>query len=148
MFYVIQLLWVGAAYYNAKEEFAWSFPFREIYFRESEKQSEKAHRYGAAFITFMILCCSIGVAETYSTSLNGKLKAGAIAFYTIGGIYWLLFDIFFAKLLKKDWWYLGTSANTDNFIQKYYGKDAGKIKAGFLILSIIALNIFFITTKL
>ena len=138
LFYADQLIFILVTYISVKEEIYATWAYRE-YAPANTIQSKLFHRWGAANIfIFMIVC-----AMAFSTSIINAIILSAIN----GFIYWLLFDIWYAKGIKQKWYYLGGESSSDNWLKKYLGKNAGKNKAYLCILIIVLLNLFFVIFK-
>lgn len=127
MFYIDQILFVLIAYISAQEEINGTWAFR-TYASPGTIQSKLYHRWGFVHMAF------VGVITAWAfhtTLLDAAYLAVLNAF-----IYWLLFDIWYAKGINKDWWYLGGEADLD---KKLINK--GKLKAYICLAIIITINI-------
>ena len=136
-FYIDQILFLLITFLSAKEEINGTWAFR-TYAEAGTIQSKLYHKYGGMLIVI------IGILAAYAFA---GITLSTILLTLINGfIYWLLFDIWYAKGINQEWYYLGNEAESDKGLKKYFGKNAGKNKAYFCIASIVILNIikFFI----
>jgi hypothetical protein len=122
MIFLVIIGWALYAWFDAKEEAAWSWPFRNFDWQtfESMKGSKgkQAHRYGAAGVFIML------VLTAYVFFLaEDKWEAIPAAFLLCGLTYWLVFDIAYALTIGQKWFYLGSTASTDRIVKN------GKVKA-------------------
>lgn len=142
MIYITQILFFLYAYWNGKEEAAWSWPYRNISFSEYDKENnlEQAHDSGAARVVMALTIGSLPYVFI-ETGLVDKILWFIISFLIHGICYWLVFDPVIAKHIGKNWDYIGDTADTDNFLIKHLGKNAGQIKAIVCAGIIIAFNI-------
>jgi len=105
---------------------------------------EEAHDSGSARVVMAMLLASIPYLFTES-GLVDKLLWFIISLFITGICYWLVFDPVFSKSIGKNWDYIGETSDTDNFLIKHLGKNAGEIKAivcaGIIVLFNV-INIF------
>lgn len=130
-YYIAQALFIAVAFVSVKEEINGTWAFRK-YAPPHTIQSKRYHYWGWIFILIVNTLSAFAFSKSIAEFI--------ITFFTIGFIYWLLFDIWYAKGINRDWYYLGDEAATDKWL-KHFGKNTGKNKAYFCIAIIIALNI-------
>ena len=135
LFYANQLIFVLITFFSAKEEIYGTWAFRE-YAPANTIQSKLYHRWGIKTIA------TIGIVSAFAFN-TGFLSFALLSFIN-AFIYWLLFDIWYAKGIGQKWYYLGNEATTDKRLKKYFGKNAGKNKAYFCIAIIVVLNIAYV----
>lgn len=132
LFYVDQILFALISFISAKEEVNGTWAFRE-YAAPGTIQSKLYHRWGYIFIVL------VGIISAFA------FNAGFISFVLLcflnAFIYWLLFDIWYAKGINQNWYYLGNEASSDKGLKKYFGKNVGKNKSYFCVSVIVILNV-------
>ena len=136
-FYINQLIFVLISFISVKEEVNGTWAFR-TYAPAGTIQSKLYHRWGYAFIAL------VGILSAFAFNI-GIISFLLLCFINLF-IYWLLFDIWYAKTIGEDWHYVGNEAATDKKLKQYFGKNAGKNKAYFCIAMIVALNVVYILT--
>jgi len=130
------------AYFNAKEEAAWSWPYRNITFSEydKERELEQAHDSGASRVVIAMLLASVPYLFT-EHALVDKLLWFIASLFMTAICYWLVFDPVYSKSIGKNWDYIGDISDTDNFLIKHFGKNAGEIKAVACAAIIVVFNV-------
>lgn len=152
---VIILLWWWFASKSAREEVAFTWPFRELGeacfpLEVKRRLSDTFHRNGGSYV----LSHAIGYASMVTVvcvfrSLPDLTCAiiYALTFIICLLTYWLVFDINYAKGIGQLWYYLGDTSDTDNWLRRF-GKDVGKKKAYFCVVVIaLCLAGYFLLTK-
>lgn len=144
MIYLTQILFALYAYFNAKEEAAWSWPYRNISFSNYDKEREldAAHDSGGARVVMAMIIGSTPYLYL-ETGLFDKTLWFIISMFISGISYWLVFDPVIAKNIGKNWDYIGDTADADNFLIKHLGKNAGQIKAILCAAIILTFNILY-----
>lgn len=131
MSYVDQILFVLIAFISVKEEINATWAFR-TYAPPHTIQSKMYHVWGACFITVVGIICAY--------AFGNNIKEYIVLTALNGFIYWLIFDIFYAKGIGQKWYYLGGEAKSDSTLKKILGANAGRNKAYACIIIIIILN--------
>jgi hypothetical protein len=149
-FFICQIVLALFAYCDAREEVYWSYPYRKVKWDGKEMHSRGAHHWGAfGFGILLIWPAVLSLVEFKPTATFTILKwlqsAGMVLFYTVacGLAYWSVFDPTYAKRIGKDWWYLGSSADTDNWLVRQLGPNAGKVKLIVSVLIVALMNILY-----
>jgi hypothetical protein len=141
---LLNLAWWLSAYYDSREETAWSFPFRMFDWGENwqgnkAEQSDVAHSAGARSVGTLLVLTAVLFATTmypYSGTIWHVALYGMFAFISCGLVYWRYFDIGYSKLIGMGRFYLGGTAGLDKWLKKNYGEKAGKKKALFCFIGI------------
>jgi hypothetical protein len=143
LIFITQILFCLYAYYNAREEAAWSWPYRNLTFSEYEKETnlDEAHDSGGARVVMALLIAAVPFVFLEQGLIN-QIIWPLISIIIHGLCYWLVFDPVIAKHIGKNWDYIGSTADTDNFLIKHLGKNAGEIKAIVCAGIIILFNVF------
>lgn len=145
----IYVMWFAIAGYQAQEEVAFTWPFRNLgddNFPPDVKarMSKIAHRQGAASVIVMALSLSLLYGSLIAWLFQNWLFffAGIAISFTAGlTMYWLVFDIRYARGIGQPWDYLGDTAATDNWLRSL-GPRAGRNKAylcGYALAGFLAL---------
>ena len=137
-FYADQLIFAVIAFFSAREEKYGTWAFRE-YAPANTIQSKLYHSWGIKTIILM------GIVTGFA--FNTSFVSFVLLCFLNAFIYWLLFDIWYAKSIGNDWYYIGNEAFTDRRVKKYFGKNAGKNKAYFCIALIVVLNMLQLLLK-
>lgn len=142
MIYLTQILFCLYAYFNAREEAAWSWPYRNISFSNYDKEREldTAHDSGGARVVMAMFIGSVPYLFI-EDGIGGKLLWFILSMFISGICYWLVFDPVIAKNIGKNWDYIGDTSDTDNFLVKHLGKNAGEIKAIICAAIILIFNV-------
>ena len=130
-FYIDQVIFVLLTFFSAREEKYGTWAFR-MFAPANTIESKLYHSWGIKTIILMGIVSGFG----FST---GVISFVLLCFLN-AFIYWLLFDIWYAKSVGNDWYYMGNEAGTDRKVKKYFGKDPGKKKAYLCILVVVLLN--------
>ena len=133
-FYIDQVIFVLLTFFSAREEKYGTWAFR-MFAPANTIESKRYHSWGIKTIILM------GVVSGFGFS-TGFVSFVLLCFLN-AFIYWLLFDIWYAKAIGEEWYYLGSEADTDKKLKKYFGKQPGKNKAYLCILMITFLNILY-----
>lgn len=133
------------AFASAFEEAAFTWPFRELIFNfdVKMKQLKIAHRAGAIGVAILFASMGIVLGHHYQADLEMRFLVAIIATFSYAINYWLVFDIAYAKLIGKDWFYIGETADEDNWLRRILGRYAGEWKAVICVALIIGLNLLF-----
>ena len=131
-FYIDELLFVLIAFVSTKQQVNATWAFR-TYAPAHTVQSKMYHVWGACFTILIGFICAYAFGK--------DIKEQIILVILNGFIYWLLFDILYAKGIGQKWYYLGNEAKTDSKLTNLFGKNVGKKKAILCILIILILNI-------
>lgn len=131
-----QMIFLLFAVSSAYEEAAFTFPFREIDFKDKERQLKIAHRSGA----MGMICLGLGAGVIQAFSFPG-LWIGFLTGIACLFCYWLVFDIVYAIRIGQKWSYLGSTAGTDQWLTKLLGRNAGAKKGLFCLIVLIAINL-------
>jgi hypothetical protein len=123
---IVQLLMLVIAILSALEELHATAGFRECGAVAGDLR--KFHLYG--WLLIGAICAGFGLLS--SPELLVVVKVTALCSL----IYWLVFDISYALLIKKPWYYLGETSWWDRLV----GRNGGKLKAGFCLIAIGILN--------
>jgi hypothetical protein len=139
MIIVVIIGWMLFAWFDAKEEAAWTYPFRSFdwmaFEPEKMKQNRKAHNNGAAAILVMLILTSGLFALA-----GGVWYWFLVAFAVSGLSYWLVFDIAYALAIGQKWYYLGSTASTDKLVKN--GKVKAFICAGLIVGIVVGYLLF------
>ena len=131
-FYIDQIIFVLISFISVKEEVNGTWAFRE-YAAAGTIQSKLYHRWGYIFIAL------VGILSAFAFN-TGFISFVLLCFLNLF-IYWMLFDIWYAKGINQAWYYLGGEADTDKRLKRYFGKNAGKNKTYMCIITILILNV-------
>jgi hypothetical protein len=101
------------------------------------------HREGAARDGLILFALSVFTAAIKGDGLLSSLYFFADTFIALGFTMWTAFDIMMARALDQKWYYLGTTSDTDVKLKQKLGKNAGKIKAIFGLLIVIATTVVY-----
>lgn len=148
---ILQILWWQSAKKDAKEEVAWSFPFRTfdwgVLQPKKNYYSREAHRYGAQSVGILLIITSFGYAGSlYSYHALWQVAIDFIlSFLSCGLVYWKYFDMAYAKEIGMDRFYLGGTAFLDKMLKKRFGEKAGRKKALFCSVGIAVADAILIT---
>lgn len=142
MIYVFEIGFFLFAFFSAKEEVAFTWPFRELtpeHFPSAikDRESKLAHNAGAWGVS--VLLAMILVAGI----MGEGILPGVIAALLCACIYSLVFDCRYSSGIGKGLFYLGNTARTDQDVLSFLGKYGGKLKALILTVVIIALNLVY-----
>ena len=139
-FYVLQILTIWIAWRNAVEEAAWSLPFRHISFDGKSELLNVAHSSGfqgsVGWAIGFAVSCSVFTGYTLWLKLCLVLLSGCV----FGTWYWAAFDTLYAHYIGEKWYYLGQSADTDNWLIKHFGANGGRKKFTYCIIVLVILN--------
>lgn len=124
------------AFISAKEEVYATYPYR-MNIAPKGAESRKYHIWGAIHIA--ILCSALPfISLLYSYNLGLLTFLGILDSLW----YWLLFDIFFALLIQRKWYYLGNESIIDRTLKRILGVDeGGKTKAYIVAGLIVIINV-------
>lgn len=151
LLFIAQMTIFFFAIFDGLEEKFFTVPFRELGEREfpfpaRSIASKGAHNWGAVGV--VVLCYGLALLLTAcNVSFFGfgfwlaVLYFGAVSILLLF-VYWLTFDIAFSLAIGKAWYYLGTTAKTDETLNGLHIGNIGIWKAGFCVVSIAALNYF------
>ena len=150
--FVIILFWWWFATKSAKEEVAFTWPFRnlstkEMFFDQVKPSLQKVyHREGAAYVAGHAIAYGLFLA-VFNMARNGGLVVGweEVVVMIIGTLvclftYWWRFDISYARGIGKDSYYLGDTADLDQWVKRWFGtKKPGRNKARFCMIMLLVL---------
>lgn len=145
-----QILVISFAVFSVKEEVAFTWPFRNTTFnldpdKDLEKKKEllkTAHRSGWSAVFEMCIC--FGMIASWVHIGRSMIFSGFVCGLGTFMMYSLVFDIGYAKGIKKPWWYLGEFAESDVWWIKHFGAQGGKIKAYIFAAGILLLNALYL----
>jgi hypothetical protein len=152
MIFFIDLVWIFFAWKSAKEEVAWSNPFRNLpveHFSWNNKQalSRIAHRAGA----FSVGILAVGFAflggmleRALGSTLMQQMISHAIILLNCLLIYWIVFDARFAKGINKSPFYLGDTAIMDIWLKQHLGENAGRKKIIIATVILVILHVIYL----
>jgi hypothetical protein len=149
VFIIIQIGFLLAAICAVFEEWAFTWPFREIDFYSSpeldrstkKKLSLMFHRWGNGEVVIYAAIASASAFFLYEGLLNQILHFTAWL-VSAGLIYMVVFNCGYSYKLGKGFFYLGNTAEEDIFFTKTLGKNAGIYLIIASILILAAINYF------
>lgn len=133
---------------SAIEEAAFTYPFRELGDNDFNFQTKfqllrVAHRAGFVGVGLIVLAVGFSEAFFYDGPADKKILAGFLCAVVSGLVYGLTFDPVYAKRIGQNWFYLGDTAEQDEFWQRKLGSHAGEKKAFIYLALIIGINFLF-----
>jgi hypothetical protein len=96
------------------------------YILERKKYAPHDSPYDDPFHTFGYLAAGVVVAACvlFQSSIAGYILSAPLGVLII----WIVYDVVVGAGAFDNKYYLGTTANTDKWLLKHFGKDAGKRK--------------------
>lgn len=147
MFIIIQIGFFLAAICAVFEEWAFTWPFREINFYSSpeldrstkKKLSLMFHRWGNGEV---VIYAAIASASAFFLYQSNQILHFTCWLVSAGLIYLVTFNCGYSYKLGKGFFYLGDSAEEDIFFKKTLGSNAGIYVVIASIIILAAINYF------
>lgn len=150
MLYIIIVGFFLIALFEVYEEWAFTWPFREINFyddrEESEAMKKKLTKTFHDFGWYAIITTGALVSSSAFFIYSGiVLQVGHFCMYLLASMimYGNTFNIGYALKINREWYYLGTTSKEDHWLIDTLGAKAGKyivFVSIFLLVLIIIFN--------
>lgn len=134
MFYLAQLLMIAFAYFTGRKEAIYLSVVRTL--PPGNNIEKPYHKWGWLAAVVVGIACAL---------LQSDLKARILALLLCGVWYWTVYEAAYNKPVFGNWKHVGTTAATDKFLRRLFGRNVEtwvvllKV-AGILILNL--LNLF------
>lgn len=133
-FLTAQVLIACYAYLLANKEAAY-INERIMYVPINSPFDDPFHTYGALSRGVVLILCSL-----FQSSVAGYL----IAPVACGLLLWVVYDAMIGGEVWDNPYYLGTTSKVDVYLQKTFGKKAGKRKVQIALALVVLLNLLYL----